>query len=251
MLAEMLASKGRKGDTEVAHLTKGEWTIPPQVIAIMPELEGMIMEAFAKAGVDPEKYRVGGPEDSVNPETGMKEFGWGDADSWGGDDGSFGGGSGTNEGSWGDQGGFSDSLGSDRGGDQGAGRGFAGSPEVGPNHAQQVNSAFSGEQNTYGGGPEEIGGGYVSAFGFSPARYNNPMTTAGNEFGVGFNPGAMMGSLAGNLMGGPLGGMAGSMIGRQMADTRYSFPGYGEKPQQQGPRGPGSDNILARLLMGQ
>ena len=94
MLAEMLASKGRKGDDDVAHLTTGELIVPPQVLAAMPELESLLMQAFTKAGADIEQYRVGGGDDSVNPETGMKEFGWNDDEGdtgsgWGGPDGNM------------------------------------------------------------------------------------------------------------------------------------------------------------------
>lgn len=231
---QLAAALGRNGDTETGHLTPQEIVVPVPVQQANPELIAMLLKAIQEEGGDPGQYVVGGTDDSVNPATGMPEYAWNEESQV--DDGTSGGGYST------DQGGY--------GGDQGAGQGFAGSPEVGPNHAQQVNAAFNGEPNTYGGGPEEIGNGFLSFMGVSPARYNNPMRSETTEYGFGFNPGRAIGGLAGGLLGGPLGGIAGSWAGGKMAKTRFGGFGYGDDPEyDERPEHEGENNVmLARIL---
>ena len=247
MLAEMLASKGRKGDDDVAHLTTGELIVPPQVLAAMPELESLLMQAFTKAGADIEQYRVGGGDDSVNPETGMKEFGWNDDEGdtgsgWGGPDGNMA----TND------------FGGNDGGHE-TNNYYQQEPNRGPVPGWSPTPGQNSPRSIVGNAPSEIGGGNVGAFGFSPAQYSNPMS-GDTHYGVGFNPRRAIGSIAGSLLGGPLGGLAGGFVGGKMADTRFGFPGMdsysygiGQQMQQQGPRNQGGDDnlILARRLMGQ
>ncbi len=67
-----LASKGRKGDTEVVHATKGEVMVPREVLAMRPDLVAHIGQAMREAGGDPSKIVVG--RGHKNPKTGMEEF---------------------------------------------------------------------------------------------------------------------------------------------------------------------------------
>ena len=73
MSAAALAKKGRYGDTHVAHLASGERIVPP---VISPELQSALDAELSRAGIDPSAYVVGSPEASINPETGMQEFGF-------------------------------------------------------------------------------------------------------------------------------------------------------------------------------
>lgn len=243
-LAEALAGQGRRGDDQIGHLTTDEVVLPLPMMQKFPELLQAFLDAAQKMGVDPGRFVVGGGDDSINPDTGMPEFGL-DSGSYGND----GAGPGADD-NTGDTGGYG---GSDNGGWQ-TGAGFAGSPEIGPNHGRQIDAAFAGEPNTYGGGPEEIGGGNLSFMGFSPARYQNPMRSPVNgerftEYGVGFNPGRAIGGILGGLAGGPLGGLAGSIIGGKMANTRFSGFGYGEQPAEQArPERDGNRSLIQAML---
>jgi hypothetical protein len=71
-----LAQQGRRGDTEIGHLTPGEMVIPKRVMTL--ELRRELDRAFAENGLDQGRYTVGGKDDSINPKTGMREF----ADPW-------------------------------------------------------------------------------------------------------------------------------------------------------------------------
>lgn len=68
------ARKGRFGDTEAAHLTKGEMVIPQQVWMANPDLARHAASAISAIGADPSAYIVGHPRNSVNPKTGAREF---------------------------------------------------------------------------------------------------------------------------------------------------------------------------------
>lgn len=70
--AEALAAQGRKGDTEVAHVTPGEVVIPRELKTINPKLYAELMAQVARIGGDPSKMVVG--NGSVNPRTGLQEF---------------------------------------------------------------------------------------------------------------------------------------------------------------------------------
>ena len=67
------ADMGRGGDTTVGHLTPGEVVVPVDLQT--PQLMAALMEAL---GPDFGRYQVGGDDDSINPQTGMPEFGYDD-----------------------------------------------------------------------------------------------------------------------------------------------------------------------------
>lgn len=69
-----LAAAGRGGDEMVAHMTPGEIAVPPQ--AQTPEVLAALNRAFAQLGANPTSYQAGNPDQKINPETGMPEFGF-------------------------------------------------------------------------------------------------------------------------------------------------------------------------------
>lgn len=71
--ADELAAQGRGEDTEIAHVARGELVIPAALQT--PELMEVIARAVAAHGVPLEKLRIGSRRNSINPETGMAEFG--------------------------------------------------------------------------------------------------------------------------------------------------------------------------------
>ena len=75
-VAEYLASQGRNGDNAVAHVTSGETIIPKELVDKYPSLKQEINASFQAEEVDPAQYMVGSGVMSINPETGMPEFGW-------------------------------------------------------------------------------------------------------------------------------------------------------------------------------
>lgn len=90
-----LRTAGRRGDSVLAHLTPGEVVVPVSVLRAVPGLGDLLAESFTRANLDLGRYTVGGPDDSVNPATGLPEYydeepgdTWGGADDdWGGSDG--------------------------------------------------------------------------------------------------------------------------------------------------------------------
>lgn len=70
-----IAHKGRRGDTMIAHVTKGEQIVPKPVLDANPVIAHLIAHAIRNAGADPEQYKVGS-EMSHNPDTGHPEFGF-------------------------------------------------------------------------------------------------------------------------------------------------------------------------------
>ncbi|MEQ8736704.1 MAG: hypothetical protein RIC29_17410 [Rhodospirillaceae bacterium] len=72
MQMRILALQGRGGDTEVAHLTPGEVVAPHQLQTA--DVMSALQMAAINAGVDVNRYTVGARENSLNPETGLKEF---------------------------------------------------------------------------------------------------------------------------------------------------------------------------------
>lgn len=72
--AKVLALQGRGGDTEVAHLEPGEMVVPRSVLT--PQLAQLIAIEAAKHGIDPKQLVVGGHRASINPATGVEEFGF-------------------------------------------------------------------------------------------------------------------------------------------------------------------------------
>lgn len=65
--------KGRKTDTELGHLTKGEIVVPSN-IAMLPDVQEALAEAFAESGMDMQEFVVGSEKNKINPETGYPEF---------------------------------------------------------------------------------------------------------------------------------------------------------------------------------
>lgn len=68
-----IAAKGRDGDQFLAHIAPGEMIVPP---VISPELKAQIYAQMEAAGINPAEYEANGGEYSINPETGLPEFGF-------------------------------------------------------------------------------------------------------------------------------------------------------------------------------
>ena len=76
-IRERMEKAGRYGDDRVAHVQTGELVVPKPLIDKFPELKASIFEHLREMGVeDPERYMVGDGEKSINPETGLPEFGF-------------------------------------------------------------------------------------------------------------------------------------------------------------------------------
>jgi len=73
--AQQLAQLGRAQDTFLGHLAQDEIVIPLSLLQASPELEDVIRNAFEAEGMDYTQYVVGSDENSINPETGLPEFG--------------------------------------------------------------------------------------------------------------------------------------------------------------------------------
>lgn len=69
------AGWGRGGDTKVAHVMEGEMMVPP---VISPALRAKIKQELASHGIDLDEHTVGQGM-SINPITGLPEFGFGKA----------------------------------------------------------------------------------------------------------------------------------------------------------------------------
>ncbi len=67
-----LARLGRDEDQYIAHVAQGEMVVPP---VISPETRQRIEQELRAAGLSPDEYKVGEGM-SINPITGMPEFGW-------------------------------------------------------------------------------------------------------------------------------------------------------------------------------
>ena len=74
--ADMLADFGRHGDVYVIHAAEGENVIPMKVLDANPRMKKMIYKQMEDMGLEPEQYIVGNELNSVNPVTGIREFGW-------------------------------------------------------------------------------------------------------------------------------------------------------------------------------
>jgi hypothetical protein len=73
--AKELAQAGRGEDTHLAHLRAGEVVIPPEAFED-EEFEGLIEKKFRELNIDPERMVVGVGIASLNPITGLEEFGF-------------------------------------------------------------------------------------------------------------------------------------------------------------------------------
>jgi len=67
-----IAGLGRGEDTMLAHVAPGEMVVPP---VISPQTQEIIKKEMMAVGLDPNEYTVGDGM-SINPITGMAEFGW-------------------------------------------------------------------------------------------------------------------------------------------------------------------------------
>jgi hypothetical protein len=71
--SEVLALQGRRGDTEVAHLTRGELVVPRALQN--PEVLWALRRAAAAYNIPLEMLSVGNAMNRINPNTGTPEFG--------------------------------------------------------------------------------------------------------------------------------------------------------------------------------
>ena len=74
-LAAQIAAAGRGPDTTLAHLTPGEVVLPPEMME-SPEFETAVENRFRELDLNPEQYVVGMGIASLNPQTGLEEFGF-------------------------------------------------------------------------------------------------------------------------------------------------------------------------------
>jgi hypothetical protein len=74
-MAIQLAQAGRGEDTALAHVRPGEVVIPPEAFED-PEFESLIEKKFKELNIDPARMVVGVGIASLNPITGLEEFGW-------------------------------------------------------------------------------------------------------------------------------------------------------------------------------
>ena len=74
-MALELAQAGRGEDVLLAHLTPGEVVLPPQMMAD-PQFESAVERRFLELDLDPEAYIAGAGIASLNPLTGLEEFGF-------------------------------------------------------------------------------------------------------------------------------------------------------------------------------
>jgi hypothetical protein len=74
-MALELAQAGRGEDVLLAHLTPGEVVLPPQMMAD-PQFESAVEKRFLELDLDPEAYIAGSGIASLNPITGLEEFGF-------------------------------------------------------------------------------------------------------------------------------------------------------------------------------
>ena len=69
------AEEGRKEDSMLAHVAKGEIVLPLP-LANDPEIKALLEKKFKAAGANMNQYVVGHKDNSINPETGLPEFGF-------------------------------------------------------------------------------------------------------------------------------------------------------------------------------
>jgi len=73
-IGNRMAQMGRGGDSYVVHASEREVMVPREVAEKNPQMMGMIRQAIADEGADPDAYVVGSPANSINPYTGQREF---------------------------------------------------------------------------------------------------------------------------------------------------------------------------------
>ena len=76
-MAAQMASLGRFGDDVIVHAQTGELVIPKKILDDNPEIKEAVFQQLMAQGVeDPEQYVVGSNSASINPETGLAEYGF-------------------------------------------------------------------------------------------------------------------------------------------------------------------------------
>lgn len=73
-IGNRMAQMGRGGDSYVVHASEREVMVPREVAEKNPQMMGMIRQAIANEGANPDSYVVGSPANSINPYTGQREF---------------------------------------------------------------------------------------------------------------------------------------------------------------------------------
>jgi len=73
-IGNRMAQMGRGGDSYVVHASEREVMVPREVAEKNPQMMGMIRQAIANEGANPDAYVVGSPANSINPYTGQREF---------------------------------------------------------------------------------------------------------------------------------------------------------------------------------
>ena len=76
-IASDMAGLGRYGDDVVVHAQTGELVIPKKILDDSPEIREVVYQALREQGIeDPEQYVVGSGSASINPNTGLAEYGF-------------------------------------------------------------------------------------------------------------------------------------------------------------------------------
>jgi hypothetical protein len=76
-IASDMAGLGRYGDDVVVHAQTGELVIPKRILDESPEIRAVVYQALREQGIeDPEQYVVGSGSASINPNTGLAEYGF-------------------------------------------------------------------------------------------------------------------------------------------------------------------------------
>ena len=76
-MAAQMAGLGRFGDDVIVHAQTGELVIPKKILDDNPEIKEAVFQQLMAQGVeDPEQYVVGSSSASINPETGLAEYGF-------------------------------------------------------------------------------------------------------------------------------------------------------------------------------
>ena len=74
-IAQELAQMGGGEDTALAHVRPGEVVVPPEIVQD-PEVESLLESKFNQMGINPEEAVVGVGIASLNPNTGLEQFGF-------------------------------------------------------------------------------------------------------------------------------------------------------------------------------
>ena len=74
-IAQAVARMGGGEDTALAHVRPGEVVVPPEIVQD-PEVESLLESKFNQMGINPEEAVVGIGIASLNPNTGLEQFGF-------------------------------------------------------------------------------------------------------------------------------------------------------------------------------